>query len=383
VSDLSRSALAIRASVFAELAPRIGAHARAGGDLVALHIGDTYSRRRRERASAASSRERRPALYAYGAIPGLDALKQAFARGLVAADADPARWTRGVTCSSAPGRRTPSTARCAPSSIRATRCSCGAVLAALGRRRPCRGRGARRGTADDAPLRGPGRERCGDPRAVHHAADAGAVSHLPEQPRRLRVPGGAAPRHRRPRRARDLWVLSDEVYADYVYDGAHASIARMPGMEERTLSAYSVSKSHALAGARVGFSSRRSASCRWRGGRDRTRCSTCRSRRSAWRSRPWRRRRTGMEPRAWRTGERARDDRGAPGSGCGPGAEGRELRVRDFTPVLRGGRCARLESAIDEGVLLAPGDGCGDASRRGRACVHVVPRERLMLGVES
>jgi aspartate/methionine/tyrosine aminotransferase len=43
------------------------------------------------------------------------------------------------------------------------------------------------------------------------------------------------------------------VYADYTYGGLpHVSIARLPGMAERTLSAYSFSKSHALAGARVG-----------------------------------------------------------------------------------------------------------------------------------
>ena len=39
---LSRSAEAIRASVFAELAPRLEAHARAGRDLVPLHLGDTH-----------------------------------------------------------------------------------------------------------------------------------------------------------------------------------------------------------------------------------------------------------------------------------------------------------------------------------------------------
>jgi aspartate/methionine/tyrosine aminotransferase len=54
-------------------------------------------------------------------------------------------------------------------------------------------------------------------------------------------------------RRRDLWVIADEVYADYVYEGAHRSIARLAGMAERTVSAYSLSKSHALAGLRVGY----------------------------------------------------------------------------------------------------------------------------------
>jgi aspartate/methionine/tyrosine aminotransferase len=56
----------------------------------------------------------------------------------------------------------------------------------------------------------------------------------------------------------------------------------------------------------------------------------------------------------------------------------------DFTPVLKG-RPLRvlLESAIDHGVLLAPGDGCGEAySSWARLCFTSVPRDRLMLGVE-
>jgi len=54
-------------------------------------------------------------------------------------------------------------------------------------------------------------------------------------------------------RRRDLWVIADEVHADYVYDGEHRSIARLPGMADRTVSAYSLSKSHALAGLCVGY----------------------------------------------------------------------------------------------------------------------------------
>ncbi len=55
-------------------------------------------------------------------------------------------------------------------------------------------------------------------------------------------------------RKHDLWVIADEVYEDYVFDGReHLSIASLPGMFERTLTAYSFSKSYALAGARVGY----------------------------------------------------------------------------------------------------------------------------------
>lgn len=52
---------------------------------------------------------------------------------------------------------------------------------------------------------------------------------------------------------RDLWVFSDEVYADAVFEGRHTSIADLPGMRERTVVLHSLSKSHALAGCRIGF----------------------------------------------------------------------------------------------------------------------------------
>jgi aspartate/methionine/tyrosine aminotransferase len=52
-------------------------------------------------------------------------------------------------------------------------------------------------------------------------------------------------------RAHDLWILSDEVYEDYVYDHPHISIAtRAP---ERTITTFSFAKSYAQAGLRVGY----------------------------------------------------------------------------------------------------------------------------------
>ena len=51
----------------------------------------------------------------------------------------------------------------------------------------------------------------------------------------------------------DLWVVSDEVYADLVFDGEHLSIAALPGMAERTVTVSSLSKSHAMPGWRTGW----------------------------------------------------------------------------------------------------------------------------------
>ena len=51
----------------------------------------------------------------------------------------------------------------------------------------------------------------------------------------------------------DLWVVSDEVYADLTFEREHVSIASLNGMAERTVTLGSLSKSHAMPGWRVGW----------------------------------------------------------------------------------------------------------------------------------
>jgi arginine:pyruvate transaminase len=55
-------------------------------------------------------------------------------------------------------------------------------------------------------------------------------------------------------RRHDLWIVSDEVYADLVFDGhAFASPFDSPELAERTVVVSSVSKSHAMTGYRAGW----------------------------------------------------------------------------------------------------------------------------------
>jgi arginine:pyruvate transaminase len=54
-------------------------------------------------------------------------------------------------------------------------------------------------------------------------------------------------------RARDLWLISDEVYAALADDGAHHSPLALPGMRERGVLISSLSKSHAMTGWRCGW----------------------------------------------------------------------------------------------------------------------------------
>src|SRR5919198_4828671 len=54
-------------------------------------------------------------------------------------------------------------------------------------------------------------------------------------------------------RDRDLWVLSDEIYAELLYDGTHHPIAREEGMLERTIVLDGFSKTFAMTGWRLGY----------------------------------------------------------------------------------------------------------------------------------
>jgi len=52
---------------------------------------------------------------------------------------------------------------------------------------------------------------------------------------------------------RDLVVFADEAYEDLVYDGEHCSIASLDGMFERTITLFTLSKSYAMTGWRLGY----------------------------------------------------------------------------------------------------------------------------------
>ena len=52
---------------------------------------------------------------------------------------------------------------------------------------------------------------------------------------------------------RDLVVIADEAYEDIVYEGEHVSMASLPGMLERTITSFTLSKSFAMTGWRIGY----------------------------------------------------------------------------------------------------------------------------------
>jgi aspartate/methionine/tyrosine aminotransferase len=387
---LSRTATAVRSSIFAELAPRIEAHARAGGDLVELHIGDTHVAPPDTARFAVAGERAGPfdaPLYRYGAIAGLETLKDALAARLLRlghgpAEIDPRRHVL-VACGAThaafcvlravldPGDEVIVTSPYWPLAV-------GVVRAA----------GAE-----------PVEVRLTTRLYEEPALDVAALIDARVTPRTRAIylitpnnPDGKVLTTRqlaaiaRVAEERGLWVLSDEVYADYVYEGVHASIARLEGMAERTLSVYSLSKSHALAGARVGFAiaPERVIEVARRIATHTVFNVPVASQRVALAAL--------TSEDAWLEGTRrqyraARDEALQAVAGTGARAfapDGGSYLFVDFAPVL-GGRPLRelLERAIDRGVLLAPGDGFGDGTATwARRCFTSVPPARLRLGLE-
>jgi arginine:pyruvate transaminase len=54
-------------------------------------------------------------------------------------------------------------------------------------------------------------------------------------------------------RERDLWMISDEVYCTMTFERPHLSPRLLDGMADRVISVYSLSKSHAMTGFRMGW----------------------------------------------------------------------------------------------------------------------------------
>jgi aspartate/methionine/tyrosine aminotransferase len=52
---------------------------------------------------------------------------------------------------------------------------------------------------------------------------------------------------------RDAWVLADEIYSEFLFEGQHQSITQIPGLRERTILLDGFSKTYAMTGWRLGY----------------------------------------------------------------------------------------------------------------------------------
>ncbi len=247
ISTLSRT---LRPPVFAELEGTI-ARARARGTAItSLHIGDTCALP--PEPARFSLADERPALYLYGATTGAPPLKEAISAHLAAARGHgwvtPGRILLGVGATHAlfcagktildPGDEV---ILCAPYWPLAPGVfhACGAALVEADLTQALYADpGADVGAILGARL-GP------RTRAVYFSS--------PNNPDGKVVSAAHLEAILRFAEAHDLWIFADEVYADIVYEGAHASMGAFEAARDRAVILHSFSKSHALAGARVGY----------------------------------------------------------------------------------------------------------------------------------
>ncbi len=196
-------------------------------------------------------------------------------------------------------------------------------------------------------------------------------------------------------REHDLWIFADEVYADIVFANGDESTAPSivsvdPTIRDRTIALHSLSKSHALAGLRVGFvtapgdvvSAARRVSTHTAFN---VSVAMQRAAASALGDATF--------PSAARSAYREARDAALAAFQDAPirfhVAEGATYLFLDFSPAIaeRGGDrplLAILERAVDRGVLLAPGDAFGAeyASSFARLCFTSVPPARVVAGIE-
>jgi N-succinyldiaminopimelate aminotransferase len=172
----------------------------------------------------------------------------------------------------------------------------------------------------------------------------------------------------------DLWLISDEVYEDYVYRGEHVSIGRHA--PERTLSVFSFSKAYGMAGNRVGYLV---------GPRDAIRearkvsTHTCYHPPTAGQVAALRALRDGAD---WvaeaRAAYQSAGDDAARALGL-PAPAGSTFLFLDVAHRLDArGTTGFLEDCLEDGVVLAPGASCGtDYASWVRLCYTAAPPDQV------
>lgn len=383
---LSRSAASIRTSVFAELQPHIDRVLARGDRLVPLQIGDTHllpPAAARYPAHAGQGTEAE--LYQYGPIPGVTALREAVAATIRALGGDLAEVdarhvlpTTGATHGAHAALRAvldPGDEVIVPAPYWPL--APGVVRAAGG-----------------VPVEVPFTSRLYDDPSLDPAellAEAATARTRalylidPNNPDGKVLTRAQLARIADFAHARDLWVLADEVYADFAYASPHVSIATLPGMRARTLVVRSFSKSHGLAGARVGYLVAPEAAL------DAARRVATHTVYAV--AVPMQRAAAAAlrDGGAWIADARAaylaaRDDawRALEGTGVRTHlAEGGSYLFVDFAPVLRDRPLRELLArGIERGVLVAPGDAFGAGfATWARLCFTGVSRADLADGL--
>jgi len=178
-------------------------------------------------------------------------------------------------------------------------------------------------------------------------------------------------------RRHDLWVIADEAYEDLAYGAQPRPIWRRPDLAERTVAMHTLSKSHALAGARVGYAhGPRDVMAAVRGVQAHDNyCASHPMQLAAARAL--------AEGEAWLQGvRRAYSDAGRAAAVVAgvPSPDAGTFLFLDAAPFFRAGEGLEgfLERCLEAGLLLTPGPACGrDFTTWVRMCFTAVPPDDL------
>jgi aspartate/methionine/tyrosine aminotransferase len=178
----------------------------------------------------------------------------------------------------------------------------------------------------------------------------------------------------------DLWILADEVYEDYVYEGEHTYTR--PFAPERTFAAHSFSKAYGMAGNRCGYVVGPAAAVRElrKIGMHSFYSTPTASQLAALRV-------LGSAGDAWVA--RAREQYRTTGSKVAarlglPAPLGSTFLFFDVAPFLDDrGLGGFLERCVDRGLFLAPGPSFGPYPSHVRLCFTAAPPDAIERGVEA
>jgi aspartate/methionine/tyrosine aminotransferase len=379
---LSDAADAMRPSVFADLEPHIARFTKAGGELLPLHIGDTMLAPPAGARLALAVKDDDPGLYRYGPTGGWAPLcerigARVVARGRAFAGFEPEAnlllaggATHALFCAARAVLRAGDEVLLASPYwplAHGVLGACGARVVEV----PTEKGGVRM-----SPAEAFARVRTDKTRAIY------VISPNNPDGRVLTAEEGA--QIARLATEHDLWVFADEVYAEFAYDAPHVPLATLEGMAARTITASSFSKSHALAGLRIGYVT---------APREVVRVARRVSTHTLFNV-PMAVQRAAFAALAVAAGEKeafaryraARDRAARELTDAGfrfAWPTGGTYAFLDFTEALAGRPLAALLArAIDAGVLLAPGDGFGaDFATHARLCFTATEPDKLSQGI--
>jgi N-succinyldiaminopimelate aminotransferase len=179
-----------------------------------------------------------------------------------------------------------------------------------------------------------------------------------------------------------LWVLADEAYEDLVYGGPTRPLWLREDLADRTVATHTLSKSYALAGARVGYSHGPAAAMRAVRG--------VQAFNSYCAARPMQlgAARALAEGDEWLAGARIAYAQAARAAAAAVGVSAPRAGTFlffDARPFFRPGEALDgfLERCLSAGVLLTPGPACGrDYASWVRLCFTAVPPDDLGRALE-